>query len=57
MIELSDFILVNALAGIRALLNDRVEVDDSEDMTVYDRILDAAKAYRFWSDLAMCRLM
>jgi hypothetical protein len=44
MIESSDFRLVNALAGTRALLDDGVEVVASENMTVYERILNMAKA-------------
>ncbi len=46
----------DALAEIRALLDDRVEVEGSEDMTVYERVLDVVKAYEFWSDLAIRRL-
>jgi hypothetical protein len=46
----------DALAQIRALLDDRVEVEGSEDMTVYERVLDVMLAYELWSDLAIRRL-
>lgn len=46
----------DALAEIRALLDDRVEVEGSQDMTQYERVLDVAKAHEFWSDLAIRRL-
>jgi hypothetical protein len=46
----------DALAQIRALLDDRVEVEGSEDMTVYERVLDVVQAYELWSDLAIRRL-
>ena len=39
--------LLNALAESRTLLDDRVEIERSENMTVYERILNMAKAHRF----------
>ena len=45
-----------ALAEIKALLDDRVEVEGSEDMTLYERVLDVVKAYECWSELAIRRL-
>jgi hypothetical protein len=46
----------DALAEIRALLDDRVEVEGSQDMTLYERVLDVVKAHELWSDLAISRL-
>jgi hypothetical protein len=43
----------DALAEIRALLDDRVEVEGSQDMTLYERVFDVVKAYELWSDLAI----
>jgi hypothetical protein len=44
------------LAEIRALLDDRVEVEGAQDMTLYQRVLDVVKSYEIWSDLALRRL-
>jgi hypothetical protein len=33
-----------------------LEVEGSEDMTVYERVLDVMLAYELWSDLAIRRL-
>ncbi|GEM_PF-7051270 len=44
------------IAEIGALLDDRVEVDGSEDLTLYQRVLDLVEAYELWSDLAIRRL-
>jgi hypothetical protein len=46
----------DVLAEIKALLDDRVEVEGSEDMTLYERVLDVVKAYEWWSELAIRRL-
>jgi len=46
----------DALAAIGALLDDRVEVESSEGMTLYERVLDLVKSYELWSDLAIRRL-
>jgi hypothetical protein len=35
----------DAPVQIRALLDDRVEAVSSEDMTVYERVLDVVKSY------------
>jgi hypothetical protein len=45
-----------ALAAIEGLLEDRVEVDGQEDLTLYQRVLNLVEAYELWSDLAIRRL-
>jgi hypothetical protein len=45
-----------ALAEIRALLDDRVEVEGSDDLTLYERVLDVVASYEAWSELAIRRL-
>jgi hypothetical protein len=44
------------LAQIKALLDARVKVQGSEDMTIYQRVLDVIESYETWSDLAISRL-
>jgi hypothetical protein len=41
---------------ITELLEERVDVNGSEQMSLYDRVRDVVEAYEFWSNLAIRRL-
>ena len=44
------------LAAIRGLLDERVEVEGSAELTTYQRVSDLVQAFELWSNLAIRRL-